>query len=1083
MKKRTIWYLLVGVLCCSLGVMSVNAAQTKKDLPGLKNAAVKGKPALTVTRTHGAMAGTTAKTRHSESPREAAAREAHARWLQTGTASLAEKELMDEFYGQPSNSGSPLDNTGGPDAYGYRYVDNVAPDTATYSWIELQGATGTNYLTTLDGQDDATATITNLGISFLFYGNTYSSATVCTNGSIQFNSSDAAYTETCPPALGFGTMGATLFPYWDDLNAAYGGRTTNVISWKNFGNYTVIEFDSIGHCCAAGTSLKFEAILFSDGKIKLQYNNLVQGSYPNTQVIGIQAAGTAGSTVLTYVCDATGIQPANGRAIWFYPGAPSNGRCCYGNPQSPSCQDVLPAACAALGGTWSGNMTCANNPCPILPPNDNCTAVTPVTLPATFTGDNTLATHDCALLTLGEGETWHAFTTTECMNVTVSYCGVVGPAGPWGDVYIVFANACPCGSLIYATNWSQSCGDLNWSVYWNALPAGTYYVPVLREASTNSYGPYSINVSGVACPPAPPNDNCSAVTPVTLPATFTGNNSGATEDCALLGAGEGEAWEAFTITQDMTVTIDYCGTVGPNGPWGNFYWVVVSGCPCGSYILRDTYNFTSCADGNITFAFTDLPPGTYYIPILSDIASGSYGAYTIHVSGVPFTPPTGRCCYNIPVQCAVNTQTECNALSGIWTLGLDCNTTCPTPPANDLCANAVHLTGDYVALPFDNTLCNPTADNSSCGMGHDLWYCWSTTCEVDVNVTTCGSAFDTKLALFNTDVNCTCPGATDPYVLCNDDTCGLQSAISWHALPGKYMIEVGGFSTSAGTGVLNITTSVPCSCDSATAVTVYTDPNNAGHVWLHYYAPNTSGRYKIYSTTNKNNNGHPVGNPDFTLEAAVVVGSVGTQVWSDPSVVAAYKNYVVIHDCAAVGRCCYGDIFNPSCATNTATECAALTGTWTSGITCTTPCPAGPQYCAAGANTCDEYIASVVLNDLSNATACTGTGNYNDYTAMSAHLNISTPYTITVLNGPNLYYPSDSVEVYVDWNTNGSFSDAGEFYTTTTTDAATYTGTITPPVGSSGSHRMRIRMSYASAHNPCGTETYGEVEDYTVIVP
>ena len=56
--------------------------------------------------------------------------------------SLADKDrfiALYERFGAPPRQENPLDNQGGPDAFGYFYMDNVAPDTATYDWIELRG--------------------------------------------------------------------------------------------------------------------------------------------------------------------------------------------------------------------------------------------------------------------------------------------------------------------------------------------------------------------------------------------------------------------------------------------------------------------------------------------------------------------------------------------------------------------------------------------------------------------------------------------------------------------------------------------------------------------------------------------------------------------------------------------------------------------------------------------------------------------------------------------------------------------------------------------------------------------------------
>ncbi len=69
----------------------------------------------------------------------------------------------------------------------------------------------------------------------------------------------------------------------------------------------------------------------------------------------------------------------------------------------------------------------------------------------------------------GYPEVWHAITTTECMDITIDYCGT---AGPWGIVYTLITNACPCGDLIYANNWdTTTCVDGNFTLRWLNIPA------------------------------------------------------------------------------------------------------------------------------------------------------------------------------------------------------------------------------------------------------------------------------------------------------------------------------------------------------------------------------------------------------------------------------------------------------------------------------------------------------------------------------------------------------------------------------------------------------------------------------------
>jgi len=147
------------------------------------------------------------------------------------------------------------------------------------------------------------------------------------------------------------------------------------------------------------------------------------------------------------------------------------------------------------------------------------------------------------------------------------------------------------------------------------------------------------------------------------------------------------------------------------------------------------------------------------------------------------------------------------------------------------------------------------------------------------------------------------------------------------------------------------------------------------------------------------------------------------------------------------------------------------------------PIVAGERaYCAAGANVFDEYIQNVTVGTINN-TSSWSTGGYADYTYLSTDMVIGQAYTITVTIGTP--YSSDRGGLWVDWNNDEDFDDPGEqlYSGQPWTGYGPYVGTISPPPGTPvGAKRMRVRLAYASNPLPCGTTTYGEVEDYTINV-
>lgn len=274
--------------------------------------------------------------------------------------------------------------------------------------------------------------------------------------------------------------------------------------------------------------------------------------------------------------------------------------------------------------------------------NDFCSQVFPQTLaagtPLTFVGNNSAATgtndFDSTSPFAGAPVNWHAFSTTGCNTVTVQYCGIT-PA--FGNTFAFLATSCPALDLVNGVPDDVLCGDGNRTIIYANLPEGTYYVPVLNDPGNNSSGPYSIGVSAVICEYN--YDNCAAAPAQPLAAdesvTFSANNAtaGGTGDWVTGSPffGSPVNWHQFTTTACLDVSVSYCGTAPA---WSNTLGLLANSCPADQVTTFSFLNNTDCADGNRTWIYDNLPPGTWYIPVLNDPGQNSSGPYQVTVSSV-----------------------------------------------------------------------------------------------------------------------------------------------------------------------------------------------------------------------------------------------------------------------------------------------------------------------------------------------------------------------------------------------------------------------------------------------------------------
>jgi len=143
-------------------------------------------------------------------------------------------------------------------------------------------------------------------------------------------------------------------------------------------------------------------------------------------------------------------------------------------------------------------------------------------------------------------------------------------------------------------------------------------------------------------------------------------------------------------------------------------------------------------------------------------------------------------------------------------------------------------------------------------------------------------------------------------------------------------------------------------------------------------------------------------------------------------------------------------------------------------------------YCASKGNSiADEWIASVKLAKGATTIFTNTSGKnagYGNFTATAYNVGPGNALTITITPGWTSTKYAEGYSVWVDYNRDGDFLDAGEQVTTqaaVTTTPITKSFTV-PATASLGTTRMRVSMKYNAIPTSCETFSYGEVEDYTL---
>jgi len=205
-------------------------------------------------------------------------------------------EYTEEKGADDPREGYPVErNAGGPDVYGYYWIDSDEPGGPMFNWIDIT-TTGTDVVAQLD--DDNYIGPFSLGFGFQFYDSLYTQVYIGSNGIIGFkpDAMNARAKTVLPKAS---TPNSLIAWLWDDLDVTDNDNTNAHCYIQSFADKFVVSFiDYPEYSAAAGDVVTAQVILGVDGSITYQYQTIAAGFDVANCSIGIEnETGTDGLQV------------------------------------------------------------------------------------------------------------------------------------------------------------------------------------------------------------------------------------------------------------------------------------------------------------------------------------------------------------------------------------------------------------------------------------------------------------------------------------------------------------------------------------------------------------------------------------------------------------------------------------------------------------------------------------------------------------------------------------------------------------------------------------------------------------------
>ncbi len=169
---------------------------------------------------------------------------------------------------------------GGPDDFGYTWIDSEEPGGPEWSWTDIS-ETGLQ----VEGLgDDEVAGPFEMDFDFPFYGQTKNQFWISPNGVICFNDPFVSYANHPIPTNN--DYADFIAWFWDDLKI---DTAISRVYFKNFEEKTVVQFTKMVHYPGTESFITGQVIMMANGSIFLKYRIVSEAFETTSASVGIQS--------------------------------------------------------------------------------------------------------------------------------------------------------------------------------------------------------------------------------------------------------------------------------------------------------------------------------------------------------------------------------------------------------------------------------------------------------------------------------------------------------------------------------------------------------------------------------------------------------------------------------------------------------------------------------------------------------------------------------------------------------------------------------------------------------------------------